>query len=177
MKKEQKKHNIYIDHKLISGFMGFWKRLFRPKQHDSAVKAAEESAQIRALKVYISNLEAVIEAQTVLIQGEVKGLGKYNNPEPIDKVIDTLSSLFLGDKPPTFTQQQSHPPPHFQEHEVLESGVLLNDDEIKDLIKNVPNKYIKMAQTMPTETVKKIIKSQFPNISDTSIIRAVELIK
>jgi len=51
------------------------------------------------------------------------------------------------------------------------------DEEIRDIITKLPRKYIKIARSMPEGTVRKLIVSHMPSVSDDTIERALIILK
>ena len=54
---------------------------------------------------------------------------------------------------------------------------VLTDDDIKNIVHSIPEKYLKMARKMPEEQLRSIGKMQMPNLSDLDLNRAIAYIK
>lgn len=55
--------------------------------------------------------------------------------------------------------------------------VQYTDDEIREILKQVPKHYIKLAQKMDDTTVRKFLYAQQPNVSDDTIERALKILR
>lgn len=53
----------------------------------------------------------------------------------------------------------------------------LSDEDIKNIVHSIPEKYLKMARKMPEEQLRSIGKMQMPNLSDLDLNRAIAYIK
>ena len=91
-----------------------------------------------------------------------------------DDMLQSLAMNFLKSKIPqmanssTIAEARSSP---------SSSAIDLSDGEIAEILSKFDRKQLKMFSSLDTDTQKKLIKSYMPNISDTSINRALMRIK
>jgi hypothetical protein len=60
---------------------------------------------------------------------------------------------------------------------ILESGKELSDDEIKNIISNIGESDKKKIIALPKSILKSQAKNMFPEVSETSILKAIDIIK
>jgi hypothetical protein len=134
----------------------------------------EESAKVKALNKQISALEKINDSLLEEIDGLTKAFSGKKSVTTQDKLIDIASNLFLGNNQPkqqTLSNMGVHQPP------IYESGREYTDHELKSIVSSIPKKYKKTALTAPFNVVAQQVRQAFPDMSDTSINRALEMVK
>lgn len=176
MTKKQENTGQIIINKL--SFWGFIENYFKNRRQNKykykpTDEDRNESAKVKALMKQINTLESINDSYVIEIENLIKN--GSNNKETIEeKVLNFASKLFLSEKNAQTTLNSGG---RTTPTTYLESGKNYTDQELNKIVKIIPPKYKKLIKTMPYNVVAERIKQEFPDMSETSIKRGIELIK
>lgn len=135
----------------------------------------ESGYQLRAMRMEQKRMQQEIalmreqsrleEARSDLEDMRSRMYGDDDEEEEDDSLTKMLLPILMAGKQQP-QQQQTTP-----------VQVNLTDDEIKNIIAQVPKKYLKLAKKMDNSTIEKYIRMQQPNVSQDTINRAISMVK
>lgn len=129
------------------------------------LSAIEESKSVRALKKHLGTMEEIISAQDELLRQYAKEAKDHKQGNMEEKVIDTLIGFFAPTSKQTSPQIQ------------LESGAEFSDTQLNSILSALPSAQKTLIKSAPLSIIKSQLESRGVNISETSILRAKELLK
>lgn len=161
-----------VDKTKNKGKMNLMKRLFILKNGRlPTTEATEESAAVRGLKKQIRILEEINDTQAGLLSDMGKQLKLNNESSMQDKLLNAAIGIFAPKQAP----QPANP------QRILESGAPLNvpselsDEQINGILANYDRKTIKSALILGDNFLKKKIREHYPEISENSLERGLEI--
>jgi len=140
------------------------------KKDPVKVEAAKESVRVIALKRQVSTLEEINCQYAEQVKIMSKELANQKQGDFQDKVLDMAVNLFspkmITPVIPASTENQTQ----------LESGVQYSDDDLISMTKSLSPIIIQQLKSLSIEKFGEVVKQQMPKISESSIIRAKEII-
>lgn len=176
------------------GKVKLWSRLtFLFTGRYAVAKHTAEGLATQALKKQLRVYEELFDKQSSMISDMTQQLRVQNEGSSQDKIIDAFSQYFLPQKTQTPNQTPntnvgSTPivPNGFQQSPALvsESGVVVpqdnidySDEELKQMIGNYDQKALKGGLALGEDFLFKKILENFPQASEKSARRAIEITK
>jgi hypothetical protein len=93
------------------------------------------------------------------------------SPNNADSMLMTLLTSILNKQQPQTVQ----PTPNGEVNSTSE--VSLSDEQLTELISNVPKKFLKIGKKMEEGTLKTLISQQLPNVTPDTLERAAKMVK
>jgi len=129
----------------------------------------ELSAEIREMRREYKRLQ---EERKLLMERDKierlrEDLGYYDEQTDITDKTENPETLLLNLLLPKILKGQSNI--NSSSSVMSPSEVTLSQEQIKQMVDNLPKKAVKYAKNMDDETKKQLIKTQMPNISNKSI--------
>jgi hypothetical protein len=166
--------------------MTFWEFLdkkFNKKDTSQQKAAAEESAAVRGLKKQIDILQEINDDQAQHIKNLTKQVAIADKRNMEEKLIDGAISIFTGNQNTpldgTNAKQQNvksteggNSPPNNQ---MLESGLSWSDEEIDEVVANIPQDQLLTVIQTPNSLLRSKLKSMYGvEVSNETINKAKE---
>lgn len=132
---------------------------------------AERNKEIKELRQQMDHLRFLrqqkqlqdqIEDMKTELYGDVEEEGGINEEQLLLQIL----SPFMGN-----SQMIK------QKEATMSQAVQLSDEEIKQILNQFPTRSVQMFSRLPEETQRKAILMRFPNVSDDTLTRAIQLIK
>lgn len=150
---------------------------FEKRKREIELGTLEKKAELERLKLDYQ----IKEEQTAIIEDfseDDSGFSEENEGSEENMLLNTiLSKVITSNSPPginSLENQSSKNNPTFEQP----GGELeLSDDEIKIILDKIEPSYLKMAKSLPSETLKKLVKSKYPQINNSSLERAILILK
>lgn len=156
-------------------------KLIFSKKDPLKVEAAKESARVQALKRQIKDLEEINISQSETIKHQLKQLKSHQEANTQDKMIDmAMSFLNPNYRPQSIGNTTGHNTPQNPPLELqttLESGVKYSDNQLLELVNNIPAPVREQLKNLAYDKFTSVVKGQLPDISEESLKRGHEILK
>ena len=157
-----------------------WKILMhKPKRIEPlGQEKAAESVRVRALQRQVETLDDINQEYANQIKAMSVELAKHRENNFNEKLLEVGMNLFAPkskESSPLLTSATKTPSTDAQT--TLESGVQYSDSQLMTIAEGLGSSTIKKLKGLAFDEFAKVVKSQIPNISDTSIKRSREIIE
>jgi len=156
-------------------------RILKQKKDPVRVAAAQESIRVTALKRQVETLDAINQEYALQIKAMSKELANHRENNFQEKLLEVGMNLFSGK-----SQTQNNSPllnqstpntPSIEQQTQLETGVQYSDDQLINIAQSLGSATIQKLKSLAYDKFAEVVKSQVPNISETSIKRSREIIE
>jgi len=145
-----------------------------------AVEKAQESVRVKALQRQVDTLEDINIEYANQIKVMSSELANHRESNMQDKLIETAINIFAPKSQPqlaNYLTPSKNNATTDAEQTTLESGVLYSDNQLMTIAESLGSSTIKQLKGLAFDKFAEVVKSQIPNISETSIKRSREIIE
>lgn len=174
--------------------MGFFKRIFRPKQaaadieaRDEAIDRGLETKRNRAEIRRLNHKARVLEEEREIARLKAEIADEYEEDIPEESSADQLltnlilSSILKGKTPTnalTAALQSPQSSIDADSSPVSQVGLSLANEEIVEQIKKIPKKYIKLVKSFDDNTLRAFMQKHFNyKYTNETIERAIKIFR
>jgi len=116
--------------------------------------------------------EQLLHEQIADMEDQILGNEEDYEEEAYEEEDNNIEDMFFKNIMKAFSQNMT-PQPTPKDNPVVED---YSEEQIIELLSHIPEDKLNMFRQVPTDTQRVLIKKQYPNISDSSINTAIELI-
>ena len=170
--------------------MGFFKRIFRPKQaaadneaRDEAIDRGLETKRNRAEIRRLNHQAQVLEEQREIARLKAEIADEFEDDEPEESSADQLitnlilSSILKGKTPSNaLTSVLQSPQSSLGSPPIPHESLSLADEEIVNQIKKIPKKYVKLGKSFDDNTLRAFMQKNF-NYDNDTVERAIKIFR
>ena len=146
-------------------------RILFHKKDPIAVAKAQESVQVVCLKRQVKAITEINEQLSEQVSGMAKELAVRQDGNFQEKMLNVAVDFFTGGQKSTNSPlSQNIATPR------LESGEHYSDEQLMGFAEKLPAVAVEALKGMAYEQFQSTIKTQIPNISETSLKRSFEIV-
>jgi hypothetical protein len=183
--------SIFTKKKAENNYKGY---NFSDEEREFGAEIRAKNKEIKLLKLEREKELEILkyEKDRLRLKAEINELKdelqpEYEEDEPMqdnqtdntfNNLLGTVAMAMMQKNQPQHTNNlQSSNPPQTNSKNNDDGKLSLNDEQLKDIISEIPKKYLILAKTMPDDTIKQYIRGKYPELDEETINRGIKIVK